>query len=180
MTAGPRWIFGYGSLVWRPDFPFEERRPAWVDGWRRRFWQSSPDHRGTPESPGRVATMLRWPGTRCWGMAYRVAESDVSAVLERLDDREVAGYQRQDVSLCGADGDEPFAVGVTWVATASNPNFVGIASPERMVDQIRVAAGASGSNLEYVLRLAEALRALGVDEDEDQDEVFELEALLRG
>ncbi len=67
------WLFGYGSLIWKADFPFLERRPAHIHGWARRFWQGSHDHRGTPEAPGRVATLVREPGAVCHGMAYRIA-----------------------------------------------------------------------------------------------------------
>lgn len=167
------WVFGYGSVVWRPSFEYEARVPGVVDGWVRRFWQGSPDHRGTAVAPGRVATMLRWPGQRCRGMAYRLSGDSIAAVLAKLDDREVAGYQRESVSV-SLDGDEVVDA-VTWVATPSNPNFLGMAPPAEMAAQIHRCVGASGRNREYVLKLAEALRGLGED---GTDQTFELERLL--
>src|SRR5581483_11846825 len=65
------WIFAYGSLIFRPDFPWIERRRAFVRGWARRFWQGSPDHRGVPEAPGRVVTLVARDGF-CGGCAYRI------------------------------------------------------------------------------------------------------------
>ena len=58
-AGAPLAIFGYGSLVWRPDLPHTEAHDGYIVGWVRRFYQGSPDHRGTPERPGRVATLLR-------------------------------------------------------------------------------------------------------------------------
>lgn len=171
-----QWVFGYGSLVWRPGFEYAERRLAWVQGWRRRFWQASPDHRGTPEQPGRVCTMLRWPAAGCWGAAYRLGDG-AEGVLARLDEREVAGYTRETVPIRAAPTEEPFAQALTWIAPLHNENHIGLASIADMAAQIRDAAGPSGSNVDYVLELAEALR--GVEEPGAQ--VFTLErALLDG
>ena len=168
------WIFGYGSLTWRPDFAFVEQRTVRVDGWVRRFWQASPDHRGTPEQPGRVVTLLRYPGRSVVGVAYRV-EGEADAILAQLDLRERAGYQRQSVPMLERDG-AVVGDGLTWVAPPHNPNFVGTASLDDMAAQIRAASGESGPNRDYVLKLADTLRALGADPDE---QVFGLEERLR-
>src|SRR5690606_19916645 len=69
-TTGMQWIFAYGSLLWRPDFPYNQRRRAAVRGWRRRFWQASPDHRGRPEAPGRVVTLIAEADALCHGLAF--------------------------------------------------------------------------------------------------------------
>ena len=66
------WLFGYGSLIFKPDFAYLERRPATIAGWTRRFWQGSHDHRGTETAPGRVATLIAQPDAQCAGMAYLI------------------------------------------------------------------------------------------------------------
>jgi cation transport protein ChaC len=156
----PLWIFAYGSLLWRPGFAFEERRPAVVRGFERRLDQGSPDHRGTPERLGRVATLVRAAGRACGGAVYRVAEGDARGVLEMLDVREQGGYERLEVAaeLVGEDQ----VTAITWVAAPGNPYHLGAASVAEMVAQIRVAVGPSGANVEYVLALDDALRALGI------------------
>lgn len=168
------WIFGYGSLVWRPAFPFVERRAGWVRGWSRRFWQASTDHRGVPEDPGRVVTLVQAPEARCWGMAYRVAAPDVAHVLAGLDHREKGGYQRVTVDVHLHEGDTLPGV-LMYLATKDNPHYVGPAPLPELAARVRRCVGPSGPNAEYVLRLAEALRGLGVPHEEDEH-VFELAA----
>jgi cation transport regulator ChaC len=176
-AQGP-WVFGYGSLVWRPAFPFAERRAGFVRGWARRFWQASTDHRGVPEDPGRVVTLVADAGARCFGMAYRVAPADVVGVLAGLDHREKGGYRRIDVDVHVPQG-EILPGALMYLATEDNPNYVGPAPIDEIAARVRRCVGPSGSNVEYVLRLAEALRALGVPPEEDAH-VYELAALVSG
>ena len=89
------WVFGYGSLIYKVDFPYLEREMAEIHGWARRFWQGSHDHRGTPEAPGRVVTLVPEPGTVCRGVAYRIDNT----VFEHLDHREKNGYERYTVAI---------------------------------------------------------------------------------
>ncbi|MEM7410711.1 MAG: gamma-glutamylcyclotransferase [Myxococcota bacterium] len=153
------WIFGYGSLIWRPAFAFEERRPARIPDYARRFWQGSPDHRGTRAAPGRVVTLAAEAGAWCGGMAYRVSAPAWDAVLAQLDDRESGGFERVGVPVVFDDA--PAVAGLTYVAPEANGNFLGPAEPEEIATQVCRSRGMSGTNTEYVLRLAEALRDLG-------------------
>ena len=67
------WIFGYASLIWRPEFEAVERRQARVHGWHRAFRMRSRINRGTPERPGLVFALM--PGGSCQGGVYRLRDS---------------------------------------------------------------------------------------------------------
>lgn len=162
------WLFGYGSLIYKVDFTFIERRPAWLRGWTRRFWQGSHDHRGTAEAPGRVVTLVRDAEAVCAGMAYRVTP----AVFGHLDHREKNGYLRLETALSFADGST--ADGLVYIATEDNAAWLGPASEAEIAGHIARSRGPSGSNREYLLRLAQALRSLGADDPH----VFAIERLL--
>ncbi|WP_437581164.1 gamma-glutamylcyclotransferase [Sorangium sp. So ce887] len=161
------WIFGYGSLIWRPAFRFEQRVPGYITGWARRFWQGSTDHRGVPGAPGRVVTLIAEPGARCWGMAYRVADAELDEVLRALDHREKGGYARCDVPLyLEAAHPEPAPrTAVVYMATPDNPDYLGEAPLAELAAQVLASRGPSGSNVEYLLRLAEALASMDANDE---------------
>jgi cation transport regulator ChaC len=172
------WVFGYGSLIWRPGFAFEQSAAAFVQGFTRRLDQGSPDHRGTPERLGRVATLVRSPGQVCVGVVYRLANGAASAILEALDVREQGGYERLEVTATLQDRAGHREVrAITWVATQDNAYHLGPAPVREMATQIRAAVGPSGSNLEYVVALDRALRALGHEDPHVAAVVSELGAL---
>jgi cation transport regulator ChaC len=168
VLSGRVWVFGYGSLIWRVDFPFAARRRAAIDGWSRRFWQGSHDHRGVPAAPGRVVTLIRAPASRCDGVAYLIDH----AVFDHLDHREKNGYQRIDVPL---HFDAETAPGVVYIAPHDNHAFLGPAPTAQIAAQILASHGPSGSNVDYLYRLAGALRELDVVDPH----VFELEATVK-
>lgn len=149
----PTWVFGYGSLIWKQDFPYLESRPGRVTGWARRFWQGSHDHRGVPDDPGRVVTLITMPDAYCDGMAFLV-EPDVFVHLDR---REKNGYERRTVDIEFAGG---AVEGVVYRAAEHNHAFLGPAPLADMAAQINRSVGPSGANRDYVLALARALRAL--------------------
>lgn len=157
-------MFGYGSLIWRVDFPFLERRRATLRGWTRRFWQGSHDHRGTPEAPGRVATLIAEPNAVCVGMAYRVDD----AVFAHLDYREKNGYVRVALNIELEHSVEPVR-GVVYVADEHNAAFLGPAPLETIAEHILRSVGPSGRNADYLLELDAALRSLGAEDDHVRD-----------
>lgn len=177
------WIFAYGSLIFRPSFAYVERRRAYVTGWARRFWQGSPDHRGVPDAPGRVVTLVPHDGEACGGCAYRVDDGELEQTLAALDVREQAGFERRAVPLFenasspGVRASEPFAEGITWIAGASNRHFLGPLSEVEIAAVVRERKGPSGSNTEYVRKLAEALRALAILDTHVEDVVRHLDVL---
>jgi cation transport protein ChaC len=149
------WLFGYGSLIFKADFPFLERRPASIRGWTRRFWQGSHDHRGTEAAPGRVVTLVPEEGAVCHGMAYLVTPEEFA----HLDHREKNGYLRLAIDIAFDEGGS--AEGLVYIATQENAAYLGPASESEIARQIARARGPSGPNSEYLLELAKALRELG-------------------
>ena len=163
------WLFGYGSVIFRPSFPFAERRVATLEGWTRRFHQGSEDHRGVPGDPGRVVTLVALPGARTVGVAFRIAEADAATVWAELDHREKGGYVACSVAL--VEG----ITATTYIASSGNPHWLGDAPLEDIAAQIARCQGPSGRNADYLIELAQALRALGTADEH----VLALDALVR-
>lgn len=164
------WLFGYGSLIYKADFPYLERRPALLRGWTRRLWQGSHDHRGTPERPGRVATLVAEPDAACVGMAYQVAPG----AFGQIDFREKNGYLRHALDFELDDGQR--VQGVVYIAAPGNAAWLGPADVADIARHVATAQGPSGSNRDYVLKLATALRGLGADDPH----IFAVANVLQG
>lgn len=163
------WLFGYGSLIYKVDFPYLASCEAYLSGWERRFWQGSHDHRGTPMKPGRVLTLIPSPQSQCFGVAYRVALD----VFDHLDHREKNGYLRQVKTMVLRD--QSTKPCVVYVGQPDNPAFLGDAPDNDIAEQIFNSEGPSGPNREYVHHLADALRARSVFDEH----VFSIDRLLK-
>jgi cation transport protein ChaC len=156
------WLFGYGSVIYRPSFPFVEQRPATLRGFARRFSQASDDHRGTAALPGRVVTLREVAGAQVRGVAFRLARADAPAVFAELDVREQAGYAARRVEIALDAG--PVIAATAYIAPPGNAWDAGDEPLAAIADRIAIAIGPSGANAEYLMRLAEALRGLGDDD----------------
>lgn len=173
------WVFGYGSLIFRPGFPFVSRRVGYVRGLARRFYQGSTDHRGTPDAPGRVVTLVPRSRGRCGGVAYQIDVARAERVLAELDHREKGGYRRLEVQFHPEPAHHPTEAALrgvlVYLAAPDNPNYLGPASLEEIARQIQRSRGPSGHNRDYLLQLARSLRRLGLHDPH----VFALERLVR-
>lgn len=159
------WVFGYGSLIWKTGFEFEKKEVAYIDGWKRRFCQASPDHRGTPEFPGRVVTLIPAPSERCYGIAYLLPADGLAQTVEELDYREKNGYERLVIDIHFPDRREQVTEsGIVYHADESNPSFIDSESESEIAKRIRLSHGPSGSNVEYVFELQQALVEFGIED----------------
>lgn len=153
-------MFGYGSLMWRPGFAYEERRAATLHGRRRAFCIYSVHHRGTYQRPGLVLGLA--PGGATRGTAYRVAEADWDETYAYLREREqpTETYFETTRFVRLADGRRPQAL--VFLSDRGHAQWAGELSLERQAELIAGAVGLSGRNVEYLRDLVEHLRHDGV------------------
>eukprot|EP01138_Halocafeteria_seosinensis_P009378 gb/GECG01009583.1/.p1 GENE.gb/GECG01009583.1/~~gb/GECG01009583.1/.p1 ORF type:complete len:219 (+),score=34.27 gb/GECG01009583.1/:1-657(+) len=167
------WLFGYGSLVWKIDFEVDDSKQGFIQGYKRRFWQGSPDHRGTDKNPGRVATVLPSDNDsdRVDGTVYKVSGEVAHQVMDNLLFREKAGYSLQWVSVHTYD--EETLKAILFTATEDNEHFLGAADPLTIAKTIKNSVGPSGANVEYFNKLYESLKSRGIH-DTHLEEIHEV------
>jgi glutathione-specific gamma-glutamylcyclotransferase len=160
------WVFGYGSLMWRPGFDFVERVPARLIGLHRALCVYSFVHRGTPERPGLVLGLDR--GGMCRGIAFRVAAAAREKTIGYLRAREqvttvyLEKWRRIEL-------EEPArrqARALCFVVDRSHVQYAGRLTLAECVHHVRQGRGSSGANRDYVLETVQALEALGYRETE--------------
>ena len=149
------WIFGYASLIWRPDFDFAERRPARVHGWHRALKMWSRINRGTPDCPGLVFGMLS--GGSCQGMAFRIPKGEGRETLARLWEREMitAVYDPKFLPCHTTHGP---VNALAFTLSRKSPSHTGELSEEQYQRIFATATGIYGTTSDYVQATVDELQ----------------------
>lgn len=204
------WVFGYGSLIWKADFPYEKKLVGYIKGYVRRFYQKSHDHRGVPSKPGRVATLMasKNPEDEVWGLAYKISTENIDSVAKHLNSRE-SGYDRRTVlfhpskpvrpidgdflnsnissnniltskdssTVSSSNSEEmPFCVTV-YISREDSPFFAGTEDLITIANHILECRGVSGPNIEYLYKLAAAMRSIAPSINDEH--LYSLEAAVK-
>jgi cation transport protein ChaC len=160
VADGNLWVFGYGSLMWRPGFAYARRCKALLRGWRRSLCVFSHVYRGSPERPGLVLGLDR--GGACPGVAFEVDAALREATIRYLREREqvTAVYLERIAPVELERGARVLAV--TYVADRLHSQYAGRLDREAMLEYVRAGKGQSGDNTEYILETHDHLREMGV------------------
>jgi cation transport protein ChaC len=164
--TGDFWVFGYGSLMWRPGFAYLERVPARLVGLHRALCVFSFVHRGTPERPGLVLGLDR--GGMCRGIAYRVAATARAATIDYLRSREQVTSVYLEI-MRQIELEEPARRRVRalcYTVDRSHVQYAGRLTLAESLHHVRQGHGSSGPNRDYVLETVRALEALGYRESD--------------
>ncbi|MFA6156613.1 gamma-glutamylcyclotransferase [Mesorhizobium sp.] len=172
---GDFWVFGYGSLIWRPGFAHVETRRARLHGYRRSLCVYSFVHRGTRQRPGLVLGLDQ--GGSCVGLAFRVPADLREEVITYLRERElVTNVYLERVVKIRLDGGGTIEA-VAYIVDRRHEQYAGALDPAHAAAVVRGAIGQSGNNEDYVLSTLEHLEALGI-RDHWLEEVARLVAPL--
>src|SRR5665213_4622641 len=175
LSKGDLWVFGYGSLMWRPGFDFIEQVPARLIGEHRALCVYSFDHRGTPEKPGLVLGLDR--GGACRGVAFRVAAKRRSDTVEYLRGREQTTHvYREVMRSVWLDNEARQRVSaLTYVVDRGHVQYAGRLSLPEQLRHVQQGHGRSGNNRDYVLSTVKSIEAQGFRDEQ----LHQLAVMLR-
>jgi cation transport protein ChaC len=156
------WVFGYGSLIWNPDFLVAERQIARATDWRRSFSMWSIHHRGSVRAPGLVLALDQVLGAVCDGVAFRVTEGAEAETLERLRVRELISSAYLEVTLPLALQDGRNVNALAYVIDPGHAQYCGGLALSMQAEIIANAVGGRGSNRDYLFATADHLVELGI------------------
>lgn len=160
------WVFGYGSLMWSPEFPVIEQVIAQADGWRRSFCLLSVCHRGTAERPGLVLGLEKQLGHICTGLALRVDDAQWPEVYAGIRAREMVteAYREAMLPLALADGRRVEAL--AYVMRPEHEQFCGGLTVDEQAEMIALASGGRGPNSDYLFNTVSHLTDMGIPDDD--------------
>lgn len=153
------WVFGYASLVWRPEFDAAESRPGRVHGHHRSLQMWSRVNRGTPECPGLVFALVS--GGSCDGLALRVPHEQVEALMPRLWAREMPNPVYDPKWLRVSTPEGPVRA-LAFTLSRRSPSYTGVLTPDRYREIFSRSCGRYGTTLDYARRTFEGLKAHGI------------------
>ena len=155
------WVFGYGSLMWRPGFDYVEKVSARLIGEHRALCVYSFDHRGTPEKPGLVLGLDR--GGACRGVAFRVAAKLRHDTIAYLRAREQTTHVYREVmrSVWLENEARQRVSALAYVVDRGHVQYAGRLSLAEQLRHVQQGHGQSGVNRDYVLATVKAIEAAG-------------------
>jgi len=153
------WVFGYGSLIWRPEFDYAERREAKVFGWHRALKMWSRINRGTPECPGLVFAML--PGGSCQGAAFRIPAAQGHDTLHALWKREMALATYDPRWLPCSTPQGPVRA-LAFTLSRRSPSYCGVLPPAEYQRIFNESRGIYGTTRDYAVNTYDGLHAMGI------------------
>ena len=164
MTPRPLWVFGYGSLIWDPGFPFVDRQIAILPDYERSFCMRSIHHRGTETDPGLVLALDHNPGEACRGVAFRVADGDADQTVTYLRERELisSAYLEEQHEVALRSGER--VLSVTYVVDRDHVQYCGGLDLETQAAIISTAVGGRGPNTEYLYNTVTHLDEIGISD----------------
>jgi glutathione-specific gamma-glutamylcyclotransferase len=170
--SGSRWVFGYGSLIWRPGFAFIHAEPARLEGWHRSLCVLSHIYRGTPDVLGLVFGLDE--GGHCNGVAFEVAEADWPETYTYLTKRELVTDVYREVTLPVTLASASVQLATTYVVDRAHKQYSGAMTAEQILAFVRQGHGEAGSCVDYVKTTAEHLHALGIPDTQLDELVKQL------